>query len=176
MSTNLEYRQRKNREKEKVGRQASEAQREKELERERKNKGDSFCWKNNMNVATVRKWEMLAPTRVKMGDVRHFLHKICNHAGSFWKIHFVFVQTMYTKQMCCTCKVTFFLIRLIVAFSPFSLPSPLSITRFYILFEQTINIIESFALAVAKSIYYLFLTTTLPHLPAKVPKKFKYIN
>ena len=27
-----------------------------------------------------------------------------------------------------------------------ALPSPLSITRFYILFEQTINIIESFAL------------------------------
>ena len=69
-------------------------------------------------------------------------------------------KKMYTKQMCCTCKVTFFLIRLIVAFSPFSLPSPLSITRFYILFEQTINIIESFALAVA----------TLPHLPANVPK------
>ena len=35
--------------------------------------------------------------------------------------------------------------RPIVVFSPFSLPSPLSITRFYILFEQTINIIESFA-------------------------------
>ena len=32
-----------------------------------------------------------------------------------------------------------------VVYSPFSLPSPLSITRFYILFEQTINIIESFA-------------------------------
>ena len=123
---------------------------------------------------------MLAPTRVEMGDVRYFLHKICNHAGSFWKIHVqvhvVFVQKMYTKQMCCTCKVAFLLIRLTVAFSPFLLPSPLSITRFYILFEQTINIIESFALAVAKSIYYLFLTTTLPHLLAKVPKKFKYIN
>ena len=37
------------------------------------------------------------------------------------------------------------LIRPIVVFSPFSLPSPHSITRFYILFEQTINIIESFA-------------------------------
>ena len=37
------------------------------------------------------------------------------------------------------------LIRPIAVFSPFSLPSPHSITRFYILFEQTINIIESFA-------------------------------
>ena len=41
----------------------------------------------------------------------------------------------------------FLLIRPIVVFSPFSLPSPLSITRFYILFEQTVNIIESFALS-----------------------------
>ena len=38
----------KDREKQKVGRQASEAQREKELERERKGKGDFFCWKDNM--------------------------------------------------------------------------------------------------------------------------------
>ena len=52
MSTNLEYRERKNREIEKVGRQTSEAQREKELERERKNKGDSFCWKNNMKFCS----------------------------------------------------------------------------------------------------------------------------
>ena len=51
-----------------------------------------------------------------------------------------------TKKVCCACKVAFLLIRPIVVFhrSP-ALPSPLSITRFYILFEQTINIIESFA-------------------------------
>ena len=50
------------------------------------------------------------------------------------------------KKVCCTCKVAILLIRPIVVFhrSP-ALPSPLSITRFYILFEQTINIIESFA-------------------------------
>ena len=39
----------------------------------------------------------------------------------------------------------FFANKHIVVFSPFSLPSPLSISRFYILFEQTINLIESFA-------------------------------
>ena len=39
-------------------------------------------------------------------------------------------------------KVAFLLIRLINVFQ--RLP-PLSITRFYILFEQTINIMESFA-------------------------------
>ena len=49
--------------------------------------------------------------------------------------------------MCCTCKNVFLLIRPILVFnrSP-ALPSPLSITRFYIFFEQTItNIIESSA-------------------------------
>ena len=54
-------------------------------------------------------------------------------------------QKKCSKKVYCTCKVAFLLIRPIV-FSPFSLPSPLSITRFYILFaEYTINIIESFA-------------------------------
>ena len=43
------------------------------------------------------------------------------------------------------CKVAFLPVRPIAVFSPFSFPSPLSITRLYILFEQTINIIESFA-------------------------------
>ena len=51
------------------------------------------------------------------------------------------------------CKVAFLLIRPIVVFSPFSLPSLLSITRFYILFEQILNIIESFAVALAKSLH-----------------------
>ena len=50
-------------------------------------------------------------------------------------------------HLCCTCKVAILLIRPIVfVFSPSSLRSPLlSSTQFYILFEQTINIIESFA-------------------------------
>ena len=49
------------------------------------------------------------------------------------------------KMCAARAKLFFLLIRPIVVFSPFSLPSPLSITLFYILFEQTINIIESFA-------------------------------
>ena len=36
-------------------------------------------------------------------------------------------KEMY-KKVCCMCKVVFLLIRPIVVFSPFSLPSPLSIT------------------------------------------------
>ena len=43
-------------------------------------------------------------------------------------------QRNVLKKVCCTCKVAFLLIR-----------PPLSITRFYNLFKQTFNIIESFA-------------------------------
>ena len=63
MSTNLEYRERqkkkkkkkkeKYREKEKVGGRPAKLNGEKsdrELEREIKNKGDIFCWKNNMKI------------------------------------------------------------------------------------------------------------------------------
>ena len=50
------------------------------------------------------------------------------------------------KKVCCTYRVAVLQIRPVVVFhrSPV-LPSPLSITRFYILFEQIINIIDSFA-------------------------------
>ena len=44
--------------------------------------------------------------------------------------------------------------RPIFFFSSFSLPSPLSITQFYILFEQTINIMGASLLALDKCIYY----------------------
>ena len=58
------------------------------------------------------------------------------------------------KKVCCTFKIVFLLIRPVAVFSPFSLASSLSITRFYLLFDkQTINIIESFAYGLAKCIY-----------------------
>ena len=55
-------------------------------------------------------------------------------------------QQRNVQKLCCTCKVAFLLIRPIVLFhrSP-PLPSPLSIIRFYVLFERTFNIIENFA-------------------------------
>ena len=43
MSTNLEYRERERQRKGERRRQASEAKRE-------NNKGDIFCWKNNMKI------------------------------------------------------------------------------------------------------------------------------
>ena len=61
---------------------------------------------------------------------------------------------MYKKSVLQVQRVLFLLIRPVVGFhrSP-ALPSPLGITRFYILFEQTQNIIESFVSALAKFIY-----------------------
>ena len=55
-------------------------------------------------------------------------------------------QRNVQKKCASSAKLLFLVISTNVVFhrSP-ALPSPLSITRFYILFEQTINIIESFA-------------------------------
>ena len=56
------------------------------------------------------------------------------------------------------CKVAFLLISPIVVFHHCpELPSPLSITRFYILFEQTINIIESFAFSPWLNVYIILM-------------------
>ena len=101
---------------------------------------------------------MLAATKVKMSGsenkgeqehVRQFLHKrvtrkflevsLCSRAKQRQ------CKEMYKKSVLHVQTCFFLLIRPIVVFSPFSLPSPLSITRFYVLFEQTINIIDSFA-------------------------------
>ena len=54
-------------------------------------------------------------------------------------------QRNVQKKCAARAKLLFLLIRPIVVFSAFSLPSPGSITRFYILFEQALIIIESFA-------------------------------
>ena len=57
-------------------------------------------------------------------------------------------------QVRCTCNVALLLIKPIVVFSPFSSRSPLlSSTQFYILFQQTINIIESFAFSTGLILY-----------------------
>ena len=54
------------------------------------------------------------------------------------------------KKCAARAKLLFLLIRTIVVFyRSQALPSPLSITRFYILFELTLNIIEIFAFSPA---------------------------
>ena len=100
---------------------------------------------------------MRAGTKVKMrGSEKRKVNKNTYDISSIKRITRKFLEVLRcgrakqrqkkcTKKVCCTCKVAFLLIRPIV-FSPFSLPSSLSITRLYVLFaEHTINIIESFA-------------------------------
>ena len=53
MPTNLGYREKGSEKKEKVGdrpAKLNEKKSERELQREIKNKGDIFCWKNNMEI------------------------------------------------------------------------------------------------------------------------------
>ena len=89
---------------------------------------------------------MLVATRVKMSDSGKKVDKNTYNISSIKRVARKFLEVSrcsrakqqakkYTKKVCCTCKVAFLLIRHIVVFSPFSLPSPLSISRFYILFE-----------------------------------------
>ena len=73
MSTNLEYRERKGQKKTESRRQATEARREKERQRARardrkqKTKKQFLLEEQHEDfVAAVRKWEMLAATKVKM--------------------------------------------------------------------------------------------------------------
>ena len=78
---------------------------DKELEREIKNKGDEFCWKNNMKIL-YRRWEKEKPARWKWAAVK-----------KKW------------------CKVVFLLLLRRLIIFPFSLPSPFSIAQFYVLLE-----------------------------------------
>ena len=75
-------------------------------------------------------------TSVHQGENERQWKKREQEHGSFWKFHVVVVQNngkeMF-KKVCCTRKVILLIEPII--FFPFSLPSPLSITRFYILLE-----------------------------------------
>jgi len=68
----------KDREKEKVRRQASEAQREKELERD--SGGEKMRNASGHLGENERQWK-----KIEQKHVRHFLHKTCNQeaSGSF---------------------------------------------------------------------------------------------
>ena len=74
-----------------------------------------------------------------ISSIKKFLEVLhCSHAKQ---------QQRNIQNKCAACaKLFFLLIRPLAIFHrSLALPSPLSITQFYILFEQTINIIESFA-------------------------------
>ena len=105
--------------------------------------------------------------------VRHFLQKNVQ-LRSFWKFNVVVVRNngkeLYKKSLLHV-QSCFLLIRPIVVFSPFSLPSPLSITRFF-LFEQTLNIIEGFLFSPGQIyiLFHAFITIKLLFWCCKAPR------
>ena len=157
MSTNLEYREIEIQRKRESRWQTSDAQLLKERQRARardKIQLTFFCWKNNMKIFwAVRKWEMLAATTVKMSgsekkkqkQVRHFFIKRLTR--KFMEVSRCICAKQRQRNV--QNKVHFFaaflLLDPLLFFRRSRLTLPLSITRFYILFEQTINIIESLA-------------------------------
>ena len=158
----MEYRARETQGKRESRRQASEAQREKGRQRSRardKKQRRHYFVVGGTTSKFCSGGDRMRTASGHMNDRRddppHVTSPIwdptppCKQAlRRFWKFHVVVVQFKTTAKKCtkkCAARATF-LIRPIVVFhrSP-ALPSSLSITRFYILFEQTINIIESFA-------------------------------
>ena len=136
--------QEKDREKEKVGdrpAKLNEKKSDRQLERDIKDKGDIFLLEEQHG-------NFVAATKVKMRAVKKKINKnrydISSTKRVTRKVLEVSRCSRATQRQRTVQKVCY-LIRPIVVFSPFSFPSPLSITRLYILFEQTINIIESFA-------------------------------
>ena len=109
------------------GRQASdEAQREKERQRDRAEGLRSYLSEEQHEIflAAVRKWEILAATKWKWASVKSEQQQV-QVFGSFtlWSCK----TTAKNEKKCATrAKLFFVLIRPIIVFSPFSLPSPLS--------------------------------------------------
>ena len=126
MSANLEYRAREIQRKRESGWQASKARREKERQRvsarDKKQRTHFLVEEQHENfVAMVRKWEMLAVTKVKMSSsekkenknmydifsIKHVTRKFlevsrCSLTKQWHKI----------KKVCCASKVAFLLITL----------------------------------------------------------------
>ena len=148
MSTNLEYRARERQRKREKRRQASEAHREKGRQRSRardkerrhffvgrttwkfRSRGDKM--RNSSGHQLNARWRWAAVKKSEREHVRHFLR-------SFWKFHVLvdrakqrqrnLQKSVVHVQSCFFANYTYRCFYL----SP-ALPSPLSITRFYILF------------------------------------------
>ena len=149
MSTNLEYRARETQRKRESRRQASEAQRAKGRQRSRARDKKQ---RRYFFVTAVTKWEILAATNArwkwagvkKVNKKRYDISSVKRVTKKFLEVSLVVVQNN-GKEMCK--KSVLHVLHLLLFFTVLRrcMPSPLSITRFYILFEQTVNIIESFA-------------------------------
>ena len=159
MSTNLKFRAGERQRKRESSRQASEVQREikgrqRSRARYKKQRRHFLLEEQHENfVAAVIKWEMLAATnaRWKWAAVKKSEQE---HVYEISPIKLVTKKFLEVSR-CSRAKqrqrnvqnsVLHVQHRPIVVFPrSAALPSPLSITRFYILFEGTINTIESFA-------------------------------
>ena len=115
-----------------------------------KNKGDIFCWsptwkfcsggEKMRNVSghqgeNERRWKKKVNTNTH--DISSIKRVTCCRCAK--------QRQRNVQKMCCTCKVAFLLIKPFVVFHRYCCLDRFSITRFYISFEQTISIIESFA-------------------------------
>jgi len=89
---------------------------------------------------------MLAASKAKMsGNVKKENRNIYDFSNTkpvtrkFPEVSYVVIVQNNGKEIyqkvCWTCKIDILLIRPIAVFWPFSLPSPLNITRFYVAFE-----------------------------------------
>ena len=84
------------------------------------------------------KIRMLAATTVKMSGSDKKINKNTYDVSSIKRVTRKFLEVSRcsrAKNVCCTCKVASLLIRPIVALSPFSFPSSLSIKQFYCSFK-----------------------------------------
>ena len=156
MSTNLEYRAREGQRKRESRRQASKAQHEKGQQtsraRDKKQKRRFFVgrttWKfcsggDKMRNASGHQSQVkMSGSEKKVNEKTYDISFIKRVTKKSLEVS----RCSRAKKVYCTCKVAFLIIRPIVVFHrSLELPSPLSIAWFYILFEQTINIIESFS-------------------------------
>ena len=163
MSTNFEYRTRERQKKRESLRQASETHREKGdrgLGREIKTKKEVFFWwKNNKKICSGGDKMRNASghqCKVKMSCSEKKMNQNTYEISSKKRVTKKFLKvsrcnlakqrqknvqkSVLHVQSCFSANYTYCCFHR----SP-ALPSPLNITRFYILFEQTLNIIESFA-------------------------------
>ena len=139
MSTNLEYRER-----------------ERQRKRESRATGQRSSTRKGARAREKEQKEMLAATRVRMSDSEKRVNKNTSDIPSIKRVTRKFLEVSLNScakqrqrnvqnKCAALAKLLFCYLDLLLFFLPFSLPSPLSVIRFYILFEQTIKIIESFA-------------------------------
>ena len=179
LSTNLEYRAGERQRKREIRLQATEAQREK---RDKKTKETFFYWKKNMKICSGSDKVRNArghKCKVKMSGSEKIVNENAYDISFIKRLTKKFLeasrcsrekqrQRNVQKKCAARAKLLFLLIRPVIVFLPFSgVAFALSITRFYILFEQTINIIESFAFSPGYIYILVFKLKKKPKLASK---------